>query len=101
MYSTFQQTSIFILYTKLKGLWQLKFVNKFHTKVCQNVGCFYLYSPCFWFSYFLLLSISVLAFKKMVLKFLYKICNRPVAKNHQRIQCDTCDTWVHHEYIIK
>ena len=33
----------------------------------------------------------------MVVKFPCKICNRPVAKNHQSIQCDTCDTWVHRE----
>ena len=33
----------------------------------------------------------------MVVKFPCKICNRPVAKNHQSIQCDACDTWVHRE----
>ena len=33
----------------------------------------------------------------MVVKFPCKICNRPVAKNHWSIQCDTCDTWVHRE----
>ena len=33
----------------------------------------------------------------MVVKFPCKICNQPVAKNHQSIQCDTCDIWVHRE----
>ena len=33
----------------------------------------------------------------MVVKFPCKICNRPVAKNHQSILCNTCDTWLHHE----
>ena len=33
----------------------------------------------------------------MVVKFPCIICNRPVAKNHQSIQCDTYDTWAHRE----
>ena len=33
----------------------------------------------------------------MVLKLPYKIYNRPFAKNHRSIQCDTCDIWVHCE----
>ena len=33
----------------------------------------------------------------MVINFSCTIYNRPVAKNHQSIQCDTCDTWVHRE----
>ena len=33
----------------------------------------------------------------MEVKFPCKICNRPAAKNHQSIQCDTCDTWAHRE----
>ena len=33
----------------------------------------------------------------MVVKFPCKICNRSVAKNHQSVQCDACDTWVHRE----
>ena len=33
----------------------------------------------------------------MVVKCPCKNCNRPVAKNHRSIQCDTCDTWVHCE----
>ena len=31
----------------------------------------------------------------MAINFSCKICNRPVAKNHQSIQCDTSDTWIH------
>ena len=33
----------------------------------------------------------------MVVKFPCKIYNRPVAKNHQSIRCDSCDTWVQRE----
>ena len=33
----------------------------------------------------------------MLRKLSCKICNRPVAKNHQSIQYETCDTWVHRE----
>ena len=31
----------------------------------------------------------------MAINFPCKICNRPVAKNHQSIQCDTSDTWIY------
>ena len=31
----------------------------------------------------------------MVVNFPCKICCKPVAKNHDSIQCDKCDTWVH------
>ena len=31
----------------------------------------------------------------MVVNFPCKICCKPVAKNHESIQCDKCDTWVH------
>ena len=33
----------------------------------------------------------------MLVKLPCKIYNRPVEKNHQGIECDTCDTWVHLE----
>ena len=38
MYSTFQQTFVYILYTKFKELWQLNFVFEMYTKVCRYVG---------------------------------------------------------------
>ena len=38
MYTTFRQAFVYILYTKLKELWQLNFAYKMYTKVCQNVG---------------------------------------------------------------
>ena len=47
---------------------------------------------CFYFSYFLTFSIFVLVFEKIVVKFPWF-----AAKNHQSIQCDTCDTWAHGE----
>ena len=47
---------------------------------------------CFYFSYFLTFSIFVLVFEKIVVKFPWF-----AAKNHQSIQCDTCDTWTHCE----
>ena len=31
----------------------------------------------------------------MVVNFPCKTCCKPVAKNHDSIQCDKCDTWVH------
>ena len=31
----------------------------------------------------------------MVVDFPCKMCCKPVAKNHDSIQCDKCDTWVH------
>ena len=31
----------------------------------------------------------------MVVNFSWKIFCKPVAKNHDSIQCDKCDTWVH------
>ena len=31
----------------------------------------------------------------MPIKFPCKICEKPVAQNHQAICCDVCDTWVH------
>ena len=37
MYTIFPQTFVYILYTKLKELWQLNFVYKMYTKVCRNV----------------------------------------------------------------
>ena len=40
MYTTFQQTFAYILYTKLKEQWQLNFVYKIYTKICRNVGYF-------------------------------------------------------------
>ena len=45
--------------------------------------------------FFLHLSIFALAFLKLTVKFPSKICSQLVAKNHQSVQCDTCDTWVH------
>ena len=39
MYTTVRQTLVYILYTKLKELWQLNFVYKMYTEVCRNVGC--------------------------------------------------------------
>ena len=45
MYPIFRQTFAYILYTKLKELWQLNFVYKMYTKVCQNVG-YILYTIC-------------------------------------------------------
>ena len=57
MYPTFQQTFLYILYTKSTELRQLNFVYKMYRKVCQNVGyIFYtniLYIFCihqFWFT---------------------------------------------------
>ena len=37
MYTTFQQTFVYILFTKSKELCQLNFVYKMYTKVCRNV----------------------------------------------------------------
>ena len=31
----------------------------------------------------------------MVIKYPYKICNRPVAESHDCIQYDNCNVWVH------
>ena len=50
IYATFQQTSAYIFYTKLKEVLQLNFVYKMYTKVCWNVG-YILYTFCihqFW-----------------------------------------------------
>ena len=38
IHTTFWQRFVYILYTKLKELFQLNFVYKMVTKVCQNVG---------------------------------------------------------------
>ena len=40
MYTTFQQTFVYILFTKSKELCQLNFVYKMYTKVCRNVEHF-------------------------------------------------------------
>ena len=50
MYTTFWQTFVYILYAKLKELWQLNFVHKMYTKLCRNVG-YVFYTFCvhqFW-----------------------------------------------------
>ena len=36
MYPTFRQTFVYILYTKLKGLWQQNFAYKMYTKYSPN-----------------------------------------------------------------
>ena len=43
MYPTFWQIFVYILYTKLKKQWQLKFVYKMYTKVCPNMGYILVY----------------------------------------------------------
>ena len=40
MYPTFRKTFVYILHTKLKELWQLKFVYRIYKKACRNVGYF-------------------------------------------------------------
>ena len=50
MYITFQQTFVYILYTKLKELRQLNFVSKMYKKVCPNVG-YVLHTICIHFVY--------------------------------------------------
>ena len=44
MYPPFQQTFVYILYNKLKELWQLNFVYILYTKVCRNtLDTFYIH----------------------------------------------------------
>ena len=31
----------------------------------------------------------------MLMKYPCKICNNPVVKNHEAVQCDKCQLWVH------
>ena len=38
MYLKFKQTFVHVLYTKLRGLWQLNLLYKIYINVCQNVG---------------------------------------------------------------
>ena len=35
------------------------------------------------------------------LKYPFKICCNPVAKNHMAIQCDKCQLWIHIKYNKK
>ena len=68
MYTTFRQTFVYILYTKLKELWQLNFVYKMYTKVCRNVG-YILYTNILYTKY-----ISSDLQKVYIIKIMYTIC---------------------------
>ena len=34
----------------------------------------------------------------MTISFLSKICEKPIAKNHEAVECDNCKLWVHIKY---
>ena len=34
----------------------------------------------------------------MTTSFLSKICEKPIAKNHEAVECDNCKLWVHIKY---
>ena len=68
VYPTFQQTFIYILYAKLKELWQLRFVYKMYTKVFQNMG-YILCTSCIHFGY-----INSDLQKVHIVKTMYTIC---------------------------
>ena len=80
MYPTFRQTFVYILYTKLKELWQLKFVNKMYTKVCRHV-VYILHIPCIQFLY-----ISSDLQKGYIIRTMYTIC----IQNTYKIYTNNC-----------
>ena len=64
MYPPFQQTFVYILYTKLKELWQLNVLPKMYTKVCRKVG-YILYTS--------ILIYKKCTSKKLCIQFVHKI----------------------------
>ena len=51
MHTTFWQTFVYTLYTKLKELCQLNFLYKMYKKVCWNVGYIFIQTFCIHFAY--------------------------------------------------
>ena len=68
MYTTFQQTFVYILFTKLKELWQLIFYIKRLPKVSRNVG-YILYTVCIHFAY-----INSDLQNLCIIKIMYSVC---------------------------
>ena len=73
-YSTFQQTLVYILYTKLYELWQLNFVYKVYTKVCQSVE----YILCTFWVHFVYINSDLQ--KVYIINTVYTMCIQNLCK---------------------